>query len=179
MAEPFLAEIRMFGFTFPPRGWALCDGQILPINQNQSLYSLLGTNYGGDGRTSFGLPDLRGRTPVHPGSNGQSTVSLGQKSGEENHQLSVAEMPQHKHHVSTTGNQGITSDIAGDVSSPSNVLASQARGGTPIYSSVQGTVAMHGDTVGNTGEDQAHNNMQPALTISFAIAIQGLFPSRS
>jgi microcystin-dependent protein len=98
MSEPFLAEIRMVGFNFAPRGWAFCDGQILPINQNQSLYSLLGTTYGGDGRTSFALPDLRGRTPIHVGrSNGGQEHRLGQKSGEETHTLSVAEMPQHQH----------------------------------------------------------------------------------
>ena len=179
VAEPFLAEIRMFGFNFAPRGWALCDGQLLPINQNQSLFSLLGTNFGGDGRTTFGLPELRGRTPVHPGSNGQTTVSLGQKSGEEGHQLSVNEMPSHNHRVNTTGNQGVSSDIAGDISSPSNVLASQARGGIPTYSPSSNLVSMHPDTVSQTGGGQAHNNMQPGLAISFAIAIQGLFPSRS
>jgi len=178
VAEPFLAEIRMFGFNFAPRGWAFCDGQLLPINQNQSLFSLLGTNFGGDGRTTFGLPDLRGRTPVHPG-NGQTTVSLGQKSGQENHQLSVSQMPSHNHRVNTTGNQGVTSDIEGDAFSPSNVLASQARGGIPIYSPAASLMPMHPDTVNNTGGGQAHNNMQPGLTISFAIAIQGLFPSRN
>ena len=97
MSEPFLAEVRMVGFNFAPRGWAFCDGQILPINQNQSLYSLLGTTYGGDGRTSFALPDLRGRTPIHVGSSNGSSHRLGQKSGEETHILSVNEMPQHTH----------------------------------------------------------------------------------
>ena len=98
MSEPFLAEVRLMGFNFAPRGWAFCDGQILPINQNQSLYSLLGTTYGGDGRTSFALPDLRGRTPLHTGnSNGGVDHSLGQKSGEETHTLGAVEMPQHTH----------------------------------------------------------------------------------
>ena len=96
MSEPFLAEVRMVGFNFAPRGWAFCDGQILPMNQNQSLYSLLGTTYGGDGRTSFALPDLRGRTPIHVGSTGGVFHSLGQKSGEETHTLSASEMPLHR-----------------------------------------------------------------------------------
>ena len=102
MSEPFLAEIKMVGFNFSPRGWALCDGQILPINQNQSLYSLLGTIYGGDGRTCFGLPDLRGRTPIHEGSSGGVNHGLGSKGGEENHALSVQETPNHKHTLLAT-----------------------------------------------------------------------------
>ena len=112
MSEPFLAEVRIVGFNFAPRGWAFCDGQILPINQNQSLYSLLGTTYGGDGRTSFALPDLRGRTPIHVGrSNGGGDHRLGSKSGEETHTLSAAGMPQHTHSAKTTSAAG-TSAIA-------------------------------------------------------------------
>ena len=109
MSEPFLAEVRIMAFNFAPRGWAFCDGQILPINQNQSLYSLLGTTYGGDGRTSFALPDLRGRTPIHVGrSNGGADHLLGSKSGEETHTLSAAEMPQHDHALKVTNNNGTT-----------------------------------------------------------------------
>ena len=111
MSEPFLAEIRMFGFNFAPRGWAFCDGQILPINQNQSLYSLLGTTYGGDGRTSFALPDLRGRTPIHVG-NGHAQ---GQKSGEETHTLPAGETPPHGHVLSASADGGVSINPSGSV----------------------------------------------------------------
>ena len=169
MSEPFLAEIRMFGFNFPPRGWAQCDGQILPINQNQSLYSLLGTTYGGDGRTTFALPELRGRTPLHFGSG----VTLGQKAGQEAHSLSVQELPQHTHSVSAAGNQASDSSVDG------NVLSSQARRGIAMYNDTGTRTQLHDSTVTMTGGGQAHTNMQPYLTVNFAIAIQGLFPSRN
>lgn len=178
MSEPFLAEIRLFGFNFPPRGWALCDGQILPINQNQSLYALLGTVYGGDGRTTFALPELRGRTPMHVGSGSELSVSQGQHGGFEDHTLTVAEMPAHNHNVNTTGDQGTSSDLE-VVAMDNNVLASQARGGVPFYSDPAALTAMHSSTVSHTGGSSAHNNMQPSLTISFAIALQGVFPSRN
>ena len=171
MSEPFLAEVKMVGFTFAPRGWALCDGQLLPINQHQSLYALLGTIYGGDGRTTFGLPDLRGRTPVHPGSG----VNQGQKGGEENHTLSTAEMPQHTHSSSAstaTGNQG------SDTSPTGNVLASQARRELPIYAQPSSLTALS-PAVTNAGGGQSHENMQPFLAVNFCIALQGLFPSRN
>ena len=164
MSEPFLAEIRMVGFNFAPRGWAFCDGQILPINQNQSLYSLLGTTYGGDGRTSFALPDLRGRTPIHVG-NGHNQ---GQKSGEETHTLSVAEMPQHDHVF-----QG-TSDTATSAEGNGNVLA---RTGVPVYSPPANRTEL--GSIAIAGGGQAHNNMQPYLAVNFCIALQGLFPSRN
>jgi len=165
MSEPFLAEIRMVGFDFAPRGWALCDGQILPINQNQSLYSLLGTTYGGDGRTSFALPDLRGRTPIHVG-NGHT---LGQKSGEETHTLAANEMPQHRHTVQASSQPGDTNIADGAV------LASVGNG----YHDPPPTVSLQSATVTNVGGGQAHNNMQPSLVINFVIALQGLFPSRN
>ena len=171
MSEPFLAEIRQFGFNFPPRGWAQCNGQILPINQNQSLYSLLGTTYGGDGRTTFGLPDLRGRTPVHFGSG----INQGQKGGVESHMLTTAEMPQHTHSSSAstaTGNQG------SDTSPTNNVLASQARRELPIYAEPTSLTALR-PAVTNTGGGQSHENMQPFLAVNFCIALQGLFPSRN
>lgn len=165
MSEPFLAEIRIVGFNFPPRGWAFCDGQILPINQNQSLYSLLGTTYGGDGRTSFALPDLRGRTPIHV----SDTHSQGQKGGEETHALSVQEMPSHRHAgVGTTAS------------------ASEARPGAelPALTEVNtykagGTLVDMNLSTTNAGGGQGHDNMQPYLTLSFCIALQGLFPSRN
>ena len=179
MAEPFLAEIRLFGFNFAPRGWAACDGQILPINQNQSLFSLLGTTYGGDGRTSFALPELRGRAPMHIGNGGGHTVNLGERSGAENHTLAVNEIPSHNHIVSTTGDQGSDTNISSITGTPENVLASQARGGDPFYSAAVGLDVMHNGTIADTGGGQSHNNMQPALTVNFAIALQGLFPSRN
>ncbi|KAA3663378.1 MAG: phage tail protein [Chloroflexi bacterium] len=165
MSEPFLAEIRIVGFNFAPRGWAFCDGQILPINQNQSLYSLLGTTYGGDGRTSFALPDIRGRVPIHVG-NGHRQ---GQKSGEETHTLSAAEMPQHKHAIQASANTA-------NSNSPSGHVLAQS---IPLYSEPTNLVNMRSGTITNVGGGQAHNNMQPCLAVNFCIALQGLFPSRN
>lgn len=171
MSEPFLAEVRMVGFDFAPRGWAFCDGQVLPISQNQSLYSLLGTTYGGDGRTSFALPDLRGRTPIHVGSsNGGEAHSLGQKSGEETHTLSANEMPQHTHTLQGTNDQGTATLPQG------NVLAESS---LPVYAGVGSAVAMGGNSVTNVGGGQGHENMQPFLALNFCIALQGIFPSRN
>ncbi|MBD8890935.1 phage tail protein [Roseibium litorale] len=171
MSEPFLAEIRMVGFDFPPRGWSFTDGQILPINQNQSLYSLLGTTYGGDGRTTFALPDLRGRTPVHRGE-GQT---LGQKSGAETVTLTVAEMPYHMHYAIaqlSTGNQRNPENHY--LSAPSIVGFSTYAD----YTSMNAVVLKSG-TIANTGGSQPHDNMQPYIAVSFCIALQGLFPSRN
>ncbi len=171
MSEPFLAEVRMVGFNFAPRGWAFCDGQILPINQNQSLYSLLGTTYGGDGRTSFALPDMRGRTPIHVG-NGHRQ---GQKSGEETHTLSAAEMPQHDHAMMATDNSATLTDGTGRV---------LGRTTTDVYSASApntdlATTPAGDRAVPNVGGGQAHENMQPYLAVNFCIALQGLFPSRN
>jgi microcystin-dependent protein len=169
MSEPFLAEVRIVGFNFAPRGWAFCDGQILPINQNQSLYSLLGTTYGGDGRTSFALPDLRGRTPIHVGSSDGTSHSLGQKSGEEAHTLSAAEIPQHTHSMrasSSNGNSPIPTN---------NALASFNNG----YRDPTNLTSLRTGTVGNAGQSQGHDNMQPYLAVNFCIALRGLFPSRN
>ena len=165
MSEPFLGEIRIVGFNFAPRGWALCDGQILPINQNQALYSLLGTTYGGDGRTSFALPDLRGRAPMHF----SSGHLLGQRAGEENHTLSAAEMPQHTHEVNASSGNATSASPQG------NVFAAAER---PIYREYDPGA---GQTIGgaSAGGSQAHGNMQPYLTVNFVIALQGLFPSRN
>ena len=172
MSEPFLAEVRMVGFNFAPRGWAFCDGQILPINQNQSLYSLLGTTYGGDGRTSFALPDMRGRTPVHLGNyNGGPPVRLGDKGGEETHTLAANEMPQHQHAWQVTNNP--TSD--GQPVPNGNAFGPYNNG----YTAAASLTALAAGTTANAGGGQAHNNMQPYLTVSFCIALQGLFPSRN
>lgn len=171
MSEPFLAEIKIFGFNFAPRGWAFCDGQILPINQNQSLFSLLGTTYGGDGRTSFALPELRGRVPIHTGNAGGANRLLGQRSGEEGHVLSVAEMPQHSHTVgasnSTSPNRENLDDAVWSAS------ASNA------YTNAAHNMSLHTKSVSNVGGGQGHPNMQPYLALSFCIALQGLFPSRN
>jgi microcystin-dependent protein len=168
MSEPFLAEIKMYGFNFPPRSWAQCDGQILPINQNQSLYSLLGTTYGGDGRTSFGLPDLRGRTPIHE----DSSHSLGSKFGVERVTLTTAQIPSHKHDVMYADNKP-TSD------SPDGNSYSFGKENTYVTFSAPKSTAMASSVIANTGQSSAHNNMQPYQTINFCIALQGLFPSRN
>lgn len=175
MSEPFLAEVRIVGFNYAPRGWAFCDGQILPINQNQSLYSLLGTTYGGDGRTSFALPDLRGRVPIHVGqSNGGAIHQLGQKGGEEAHTLSTAEMPQHDHQL-----DGSSSNADSPIATNQILAATPA---ADIYVQGTGTNAlqnMSAASVANTGGGQAHENMQPFLVLNYCIALQGLFPSRN
>lgn len=171
MSEPFLAEVRLMGFNFAPRGWAFCDGQILPINQNQSLYSLLGTTYGGDGRTSFALPDLRGRTPIHTGrSNGGGEHMLGQKSGEETHTLQANEMPNHDHVL-----EAVVED--GNLTNPTGSYL--ARSVTEVYRDPTSLGAMRSGTVANVGGGQAHENMQPYIAVNFCIALQGLFPSRN
>jgi len=168
MSEPFLAEVRIVGFNFAPRGWAFCDGQILPINQNQSLYSLLGTTYGGDGRTSFALPDLRGRTPIHV----SDSHGLGSKTGEATHTLAAAEMPQHVHPLRATSGAADTNTPAG------NVLA-QTPATDPFYLSLASAVDMSTDAVMPAGGGQAHENSQPSIALNFCIALQGLFPSRN
>ncbi len=172
MSEPFLAEIRIVGFNFAPRGWAFCDGQILPISQNQSLYSLLGTTYGGDGRTSFALPDLRGRSPMHV----DGEHPLGQKGGEETHTLSAAEMPDHDHDPPKASSQAAnTGDPAG------NLLADPPLSVGQIYSQQNATLnaQMASAMVANVGGGQAHENRQPYTAVYFCIALQGLFPSRN
>ena len=167
MAEPFLSEIRIMSFVFAPRGWALCNGQLLPINQNQGLFSLLGTTFGGDGRVNFGLPDLRGRVPIHVGSG----HTLGEKGGEPAHTLSIAELPEHTHTLSASSQVANTSPPT----PVGNSLASSAP--AQIYNSPTALVAMHPTSVVNVGGSQAHLNMQPFLTLSFCIALQGIFPS--
>lgn len=164
MAEPFLSEIRIMSFDFAPKGWALCNGGLLPINQNQALFSLLGTTFGGDGRVNFALPDLRGRTPIHVGSG----HTLGERGGEQAHTLSISELPQHTHVLNGTSNQG-TTNVA------TNNLYAKTLGLT--YSTPTQLVAMNAACVSNVGGSQAHLNMQPFLTLNFCIALQGIFPS--
>lgn len=167
MAEPFLSEIRIFSFVFAPKGWALCNGQLLPINQNQGLFSLLGTTFGGDGRVNFALPDLRGRTPIHVGSG----HTLGERGGEQAHTLSIAELPQHTHVA-----QGMNA-TADNVDPTNAFLALPAAAVGPIYGPPTGLVALNAGSIANVGGSQAHLNMQPFLTLSFGIALQGIFPS--
>ena len=164
MAEPFLSEIRLMSFVFAPKGWALCNGQLLPINQNQALFSLLGTTFGGDGRVNFALPDLRGRAPIHVG----SSHTLGERGGEQAHTLSIAEIPTHVHVLNATNTTGSSQDADG------NVLATVPG---RAYTDPTALTALSSTTVTNLGGSQAHLNMQPFLTLSFCIALQGIFPS--
>ena len=168
MAEPFLSEIRIMSFVFAPKGWALCNGQLLPINQNQALFSLLGTTFGGDGRVNFALPDLRGRTPIHVGSG----HALGEKGGEQAHTLSIAELPTHTHVLnasSTAADKALPNTGGGG-----NLLAPSPQ---QVYTAPVNLAAMNPGSVTNAGGNQAHLNMQPFLTLSFCIALQGIFPS--
>jgi len=167
MAEPFLSEIRIMSFNFPPKGWALCNGQLMPINQNQALFSLLGTTYGGDGRVTFGLPDLQGRVPIHVGRG----HALGERGGEQAHTISIAELPTHTH-----GLRASSADANASPPTPvANILASSAP--AQAYNSPSSLVVMNPASVANTGGSQAHSNMQPFLVLSFCIALQGVFPS--
>ena len=163
MAEPFLSELRLMSFVFAPKGWALANGQLLPINQNQPLFSLLGTTFGGNGQTTFALPDLRGRTAIHVG-NGHT---LGEKGGEQSHTLTMGEMPLHPHIVNASSTDGNT-NVA------TNALLA---GAANVYGPVAGLTTIQPPTVTNTGGSQAHLNMQPFLTLSWCIALQGIFPS--
>lgn len=168
MAEPFLSEVRIMSFVFAPKGWALCNGQLLPINQNQALFSLLGTTFGGDGRVNFALPDLRGRTPIHVGSG----HTLGERGGEQAHTLSIAELPTHTHVLNASSVDGNAPVPNGPTAG--NLLASSVN---QIYGPPNSLVAMNPGSVTNVGGSQAHLNMQPFLTLTFSIALQGIFPS--
>jgi microcystin-dependent protein len=163
MAEPFLSEVRMMSFVFAPKGWALCNGQLLPINQNQALFSLLGTTFGGDGRVNFALPDLRGRVPIHVGSG----HTLGERGGEAAHTLTIAELPTHTHVAQASSSNASVAVPTG------NVMASTSNG----YAPASNLTALLPNTIGSVGGSQAHLNMQPFLTLSFCIALQGIFPS--
>lgn len=166
MAEPFLSEIRLMSFVFAPKGWALCNGQLLPINQNQALFSLLGTSFGGDGRVNFALPDYRGRVPIHVGSG----HTLGERGGETAHTLSIAELPTHTHVLQATSGNAT-------VAIPSSTLMLATSANYEAYRPASALVSLQPSTVANVGGSQAHLNMQPFLCLSFCIALQGIFPS--
>ncbi|GAA3509045.1 tail fiber protein [Aquimarina addita] len=197
--EPFIGQIILFGGNFAPRGWALCDGQLLPIASNSALFSILGTIYGGDGRTTFALPDLRGRVAIHAGDGpGLSDRRLGSKSGQEVHTLTNLEMPSHNHLTSnnaaadqhlllSTENAVNETPQAGDIPAVANFVdglaTTQVKSfGPPSVGKVANGQALSGNAglnILNNGGSQSHNNMQPYLTTNYIIALQGLFPSRS
>ena len=172
MSEPFIAEIRIFAGNFAPRGWAFCNGQLLPISQNTALFSLIGTTYGGDGRTTTALPNLEGRAPMHPGRGpGLTDRRLGQRGGVEMVTLTEAQMPSHQHSVEAD-------QTPANLTNPIGNFAARGRG-VGVYTSTNNPVPMEANAITNTGGSQAHNNMQPYLTINFIIALVGLYPSRS
>jgi microcystin-dependent protein len=166
MSEPFLSEIKIVSFNFPPKGWALCNGQLLPINQNQALFALLGTTYGGDGRTNFALPNLRGKLPLHFG----PAHTLGETAGSTSVTLSIQQTPTHTHMINATNNAGNSNNAAG------SVLAQ----GANVYGDgppAAGNIALNAASVTAAGGSQPHSNMMPYLVMNFVIALQGIFPS--
>jgi microcystin-dependent protein len=182
MAEPFLAEIKIISWSFAPKGWAFCNGQLLPINQNQALFSILGTTYGGDGRVNFALPNLQGRMPVYVG-NG---IALGQVGGETAHTLNISELPAHNHIIAADGTTAGTSNS--NTPDPSGKVLGQSAGtgGTPpvafganIYNSSAPNSTLNALCVAPSGGSQPHENMSPYLVLNFIIALQGIFPSRN
>jgi microcystin-dependent protein len=168
MSEPFLSEVRLVSFVFPPKGWALCDGQLMPINQNQALFSLLGTTYGGDGRVNFGLPDLRGRAPIHMG-NGHV---LGEHGGEASHTVTIAEMPTHVHSLQAVNG-------AENGNTPQAHLLANTSGNLGVYGPATNLASMFPGDVSNVGGSQAHLNQSPFLVMNWIIALQGIFPSQN
>jgi len=163
MADPFLSEIRIMSFGYAPRGWAQCNGQLLPINQNQALFSLLGTTYGGNGQTNFALPDLRGNVPIHVGGG----FTLGQKGGQAAHTVTISEMPTHNHIVNANSGTGQNNPPA----------AFLCKAAANMYGPATQLALMNPQAVAAVGGSQAHENMQPYLTLNFCIALQGIFPS--
>jgi len=166
MSEPFLSEIKVVSFNFPPKGWALCNGQLLPINQNQALFALLGTTYGGNGQTTFALPNLRGRVPIHMG-NGHM---LGEAAGSTSVTVNIQQLPQHQHVLqASTSGVNTTADPSGAFLAPVN----------NAYGPPNSLTNMEPTAVTSVGGSQPHNNMMPCLTLNFVIALQGIFPSRN
>ncbi|HRI04243.1 MAG TPA: tail fiber protein [Pyrinomonadaceae bacterium] len=168
MGTPFLGEIKIVSFNFPPRGWAFCNGLLLAINQNQALFSLLGTTYGGNGQTTFALPNLQGKTPIHVGSG----HTLGETGGEQNHTLTISEIPTHAHTLNASG-------VPATATIPNSVHHIATSPGFEAYRPASSLAAMGNGTVSSVGGSQAHLNMQPYLTLNFCIALQGVFPSQN
>ncbi|MBN3582284.1 phage tail protein [Algoriphagus aestuarii] len=182
MDAPFIGQIELFGFNFAPRGWAFCAGQLLPISQNDALFSLIGTIYGGDGRNTFGLPDLRGCAAIGYGTgSGLTPRVIGQRVGGENVTLTTAQMPNHNHPLYGNNSNGTTNDPSGNVIAKNTVIVE--RGGTAIPANgfVSGTanVETNVSSVGNVGGNQSHNNMQPSIVLNYCIALVGIYPSRN
>jgi microcystin-dependent protein len=175
MADPFVAEIRIFPFNFAPKGWAFCDGQILPLSQNSALFSLLGTTYGGDGKSNFALPDMQGNAPMHPGQGpGLSLHDLGETSGSETVTLLESEMPSHPHSL---GAQNIP---LGTVTTPAGHTLDRPASGNLYSAAANGVlVQMAPQAITTAGGDQPHNNLMPYLTLNFCISLQGVFPPRT
>ena len=173
--DPFVAEIRIFPFNFAPKGWAFCDGQILPLSQNTALFSLLGTTYGGDGKSNFALPNMQGNVPMHPGQGpGLSLHDLGETGGSQTVSLLESEIPSHNHSV------GAQTNALSAVASPANATLSRpASGNLYFVPGAASLVPMNGNLLAPAGGDQPHNNMQPYLTLNFCIALQGVYPPRT
>jgi microcystin-dependent protein len=179
MASPFVAEIRIFPFNFAPQGWAFCDGQLLPISQNTALFSLLGTTYGGDGKSTFALPNLQGRAPLHPGqSPGGSLFDLGQQAGEEAVTLISTQIPAHSHFLNANNGAATTANPVGGAYAQGAWNAPPNSGTVNIYTTAAPDTALAPTAIAIAGSSLPHNNMQPYLTLNFCIALQGVFPAR-
>lgn len=172
MSEPFLAEVRLWGLNFAPRGWAFCDGQVLSIAQNAALFSLVGTTFGGDGRATFGLPDLRGRAALHPGQGpGLTARRWGEKGGDENVTLAVAQLPSHSHALQASSAEAEDDAPAGNVPAASEDV--------PLFAEAGNLVNMNAAALGTVGGGQPHTNLQPCLALNFCIALTGIYPPRN
>jgi len=180
MSEPFLGELKLVSFNFAPKGWAFCNGQFLPINQNQALFSLFGTTYGGNGQTTFALPDLRSRTPIHWGSG----VTIGERAGEEGHTLTLSELPTHGHFLKADTTAAATANVNTPSANASlgQTIGASSQGATfpvSLYSATTPNVQMAPASVSTVGGGQPHPNLQPYLALNWIVALQGIFPSRN